>query len=190
MANKTVKLRAFKISNASFTQGASRLKEELFRTLQDTKTAKERCMVLSEEDNTKEQDLISNYLMNSDEQSLFCTLLRMAPGKNVQHITDNLLEQPTFNIESLGNEQLKTNSIYKRHFDFSINGDYLVTNLPGNITITHLQTYLGFFLKNERIELTPVIKTPEEVSLGDLSSATFSSEFDITPKIVSRTLIM
>lgn len=174
MATKNVKLRAFKFGNPQLGQAEIGIKPRLYQALEKTKTSQERCMLLNEADEAKEQDLISNYQMNSEEQSLFCTLMRIAPGNNIQHITNSLLDRKVFDLDALENQQLETAAIYKQHFDFAVNGDYLVTNLPGNITVKRLQTYLAFFLKDETIGLTPLIKESEDLPLSDIQKIVFN----------------
>ncbi len=182
--NKRVLLRAFKIKNSMLSSSDSKIKERLIKKLEFYKKSQDRCMDLNENDLSDEKDLISNYENYSVEQSLFCTLLRMSIGSEVQHITKNLLNRIKFNIENLESENLETAAIYKDHFYFSIKGDYLVTGmLAGNRTIKPLQTYLSWFLKDENFELTPVIKPPSEYKLSDLKSANFS---DITIKHDSK----
>lgn len=169
-----VTLRAFKISNPNMSTSTSGVREFLENTLTSSNKAEERCLILNPEDITKEQDLISFYDSNGSDQSLFCTMLRMAPGNEVHHITKALLQDTKFSIEKLESQDLQTAGIYKSHYYFSILDDYLVTAiLPLNRTIKQLQTYLSWFLKNELIELTPLIEKPKECKLSDLDFAVF-----------------
>ncbi|WP_432786933.1 hypothetical protein AAEX37_00997 [Oligella sp. MSHR50489EDL] len=171
---KEVKLRAFEISNPLIISASKDILKPLKEKLDTTDTTQERCMILSHEDSNKEQDLISYYESFGQNSSLYCTLLRIAPGSNVTHVTKVLLGKKQFSIEELENQEIDTAAIYKYHFDFSIKGNFLVTNLRGNITIKRLQTYLAWFLNDENLEITPVIEPPSEIKLSDLSVASFS----------------
>lgn len=171
--SKIMKLRAFKINNLSLTISQSDLDKRLLEKLNGSEKSQERCMLLSPEDEAREQDLISYYMSYGEKQSLFCTLLRMAPGDNVQHITNTLLQEPKFSIENIENEQLNTEAIYQYHYDFSIKGNFLVTNLRGNITIKRLETYLSWYLRDESLSLVPMVETPEGTKLSDIATATF-----------------
>lgn len=177
-------LRAFKINNPNATTATSQVREKLEAFLESDHSAEQRCLVLNPDDTNKEQDLISDYSSKGKDQSLFCTLLRMKIGNGVQHITNELLNEHKFSINDLKQRTIKTAGIYQRHYYFSILGDYLVTAcMPLNQTIKQLQTYLAWLLKNEVLEITPMISPPKECKLSDLVSATFADpEFnDVSP---------
>ncbi|WP_178161469.1 hypothetical protein [uncultured Haemophilus sp.] len=179
-----VVLRAFKINNPNSTTATSQVREKLEAFLESEHSAEQRCLILNPDDTNKEQDLISDYSSKEKNQSLFCTLLRMKIGNGVQHITNDLLNEHKFSINDLKKDEIKAAGIYQRHYYFSILGDYLVTAcMPLNQTIKQLQTYLAWLLKNEVLEITPMISSPKECKLSDLVSATFMDpEFnDVSP---------
>lgn len=82
-----VLLRAFKIKNPHVTQATSGVREILEQRLNE-RTADLRCLILNPEDVKKEQDLVSFFDSNDPKQSLFCTMLRMSIGNDVQHIAE------------------------------------------------------------------------------------------------------
>ncbi|KAA6208113.1 hypothetical protein [Avibacterium paragallinarum] len=165
--NKQIKLRAFEIVNNTVTkdlQIASLLKQKL-----DTSTSSnERRMLLNEGDPKREEDLISHF--NTDKNNvIFATMLRIAPGNNVQHINEELFERANFSIRDLLNARLDTSAIYKNHYYFLLSNRFVVTNLPARTTITRLQTYLNWLL-DELIELNPIIEIKEKYDLSNVKS--------------------
>lgn len=179
MTDKIV-LRAFKITNPHVTEKTSGVRKKLEKILTTEHSADKRCLILNPNDINKEQDLISDYSSNGDNQSIFCTLLRMKLGNRVQHITDDLLSAHKFSLNDLKQRTIKTAGIYQRHYYFSILGDFLVTGgMPLNQTIKQLQTYLAWLLEDETLEITPMIESPKECKLSDLTSAIFKDpDFD------------
>jgi len=182
-STQSITLRAFRIKNPDLTALTAGLRQSLQMVLEASQTAEERCMLLSQEDDNKEQDLISFYQSYSDKQSLFCTMLRIAPGNDVPHITSKLLHLVKFPITQLEHNELNTAAIYKSHYYFSVLGDFLVTaTLPMNRTIASLQTYLSWLLKDETLEITPMVQPPKGYKLSDVSTATFTD-----PKLENKT---
>lgn len=163
-----IKLRAFEITNTDINKMHSDVKDKLKSFLKNSKTVNERRMLLNTEDPQKEEDFISNFSKdNLLMDVIFCTMLRVAFGNNVQHINTHLFEKPNFTIEELNNSTLDTDSIYKNHYYFALNNNYLVTNLQGNITITRLQTYLNWLL-NDLYEISPLLAEEIVPSISDI----------------------
>lgn len=163
-----IKLRAFEITNTDINKMHSDIKDKLKSFLKNSKTVNERRMLLNTEDPQKEEDFISNFSKdNLLMDVIFCTMLRVAFGNNVQHINTHLFEKPNFTIEELNNSTLDTDAIYKNHYYFALNNNYLVTNLQGNITITRLQTYLNWLL-NDLYEISPLLAEEIVPSISDI----------------------
>ncbi|EPG1967391.1 hypothetical protein LLI53_003774, partial [Acinetobacter baumannii] len=58
----------------------------------------------------------------------------------------------------------------KNHYYFAVNNNFLITNMPGNLTITRLQTYLNWLL-NDLYELNPLVAEdamPELSNIKDI----------------------
>lgn len=165
--SKQVKLRAFEIANNAVTkslQVATLLKQKL----EQSKSSNDRRMQLNKDDPKKEEDLISHFDTSKDNL-IFATMLRIAPGDNVQHIDEKLFEKTNFSISDLLNAKLNTSAIYKDHYYFLLSNHFVVTNLSSRTTIMRLQTYLNW-LVNELIELNPVIELKEEYDLSNVRS--------------------
>jgi hypothetical protein len=165
---KKVTLRAFEVKNTSLTQSSSNAKPLLLKRLDELKAAKNRCMILNHDDPNQERDLISYFKEAPASNSVFCTMLRISSDSDVQHITDSLFEREFFTMDEIASEHIDTSAICKNHYYFSLSDDFLVTNLPGNKTISRLQTYLSWFTNNELLEFTPSISAKDKTLLSDL----------------------
>lgn len=163
--SKQIKLRAFEITNNAVSKKI-KISNLLKQKLDSSTSSNERRMLLSEDDPKKEEDLISHF--NTDRNNVvFATILRIAPGNNVQHIDNELFKKANFSISDLLNAKLNTSAIYKDHYYFLLSNRFVVTNLSSRMTITRLQTYLNWFL-GELIELNPVIEIKEEYDLSNV----------------------
>lgn len=174
MSDFGMKLRAFTIDNPDFNQRSTDILSTLRNKLITSENANARKMVLNEQDENREADLISNYNHDSaDQEPLFCTMLRIAPGNNVQHVSEVLMGKNLFSLDELDEDELnRAAAIYKSHYYFALTDQFLVTNLPGNRTIRQLQTYLNWLL-GTLYELTPMIDTVQVDSLRDIKNITF-----------------
>lgn len=165
---RKVTLRAFEIKNPNVSQSTSNAKNLITSKLNEVKMAKDRCMLLNQEDPAKLRDLISYFKDSAGNNSVFCTMLRISSENDVQHITDTLFEKDVFTMDDIESTHIDTSAICKDHYYFSLNDSYLVTNLPGNKTISRLQTYLNWFIDSDVLEFTPVICPQEQTHLSDL----------------------
>ena len=182
-----MKLRAFTIDNPDFNQRSTDILSALRNKLLTSENANARKMVLNEQDENREADLISNYNHDStDQEPLFCTMLRIAPGNNVQHVSEVLMGKNLFSLDELDEDELnRAAAIYKSHYYFALTDQFLVTNLPGNRTIRQLQTYLNWLL-GTLYELTPMIDTVQVDSLRDIKNITFQDSA-ISPWTTKKT---
>lgn len=175
---KNVTLRAFSIKEDGAITSSGKVLNLLRAKLSESSTAKERCMLLSMEDPNQEKDLISNFEEAANPESIFCTMLRIAPGEDSQHITSDLLEKPSFALDDLQNiysqDDISIPVICKEHYYFSINDNYLVTNLRSGKTAKDLQIYLAWIMDDDLFELYPLTELPEGISLKDIRNITFS----------------
>lgn len=165
------KLRAFEIINSDINKKQSDLGDKLRLKLQTSTAVNDRRMLLNAEDPQKEEDLISDFAKNSEEgDPFFCTMLRVALGNNVQHIDNTLFSKKNFTISDLNSSVVNAEAIYKNHYYFSVNNNFLITNMPGNLTITRLQTYLNWLL-NDLYEVNPLVAQdamPELSNIKDI----------------------
>lgn len=167
---KLVTLRAFEIKNSSLSKASSDAKVTLVKKLIEIKQAKDRCMLLNPEDKNQERDVISYFKESLQSGSIFCTMLRITSDKDVQHITDTLFEKEVFSLDDIETSRIDASAICKSHYYFSMNDNFLVTNLPLNKTIIRLQTYLSWFLNNDLLEFTPLISAKDQTRLSDLKA--------------------
>jgi hypothetical protein len=178
---KLVTLRAFEIKNTSLSKASSDAKVTLIKKLNDIKQAKDRCMILNPEDKNQERDVISYFKESSQSGTVFCTMLRITSDKDVQHITDSLFEKEIFSIDDIETSRIDASAICKSHYYFSLNDNYLVTNLPLNKTIIRLQTYLSWFINNDLLEFTPLISAKDQTKLSDLKAIIVKDPDPISP---------
>ncbi|MCM7400654.1 hypothetical protein M8R60_02900 [Enterobacter hormaechei] len=167
---KLVTLRAFEIKNSSLSKSSSDAKVTLVKKLIEIKQAKDRCMLLNPDDKNQERDVISYFKESLQSGSIFCTMLRITSDKDVQHITDTLFEKEVFSLDDIETSRIDASAICKSHYYFSMNDNFLVTNLPLNKTIIRLQTYLSWFLNNDLLEFTPLISAKDQTRLSDLKA--------------------
>lgn len=179
-----VKLRAFEIINSDMKKKQSDIGDKLRAKLQKSTAVHDRRMLLNAEDPQKEEDLISDFAKNNSAgDPVFCTMLRVALGNNVQHIDSTLFSKKNFTIAELNSSVVNAEAIYKNHYYFAVNNNFLITNMPGNLTITRLQTYLNWLL-NELYELNPLIAEdamPELSNIKDIIVKDPISGNTITP---------
>ncbi|MBV6272157.1 hypothetical protein KVP09_04380 [Alcaligenaceae bacterium CGII-47] len=165
-------LRAFFIHNPELDKASSDLFHKLQESLKKSKSANERRMELNSDDPSKEEDLLSYFSDPDDVSSAqFCTMLRLAPGKDAQHISNKLFNKDRFLISDLDSTELDAEAIYKNHYYFNISNSFLVTNLPGNTTILRLQTYINW-LTNALYQINPVIEAKKIQQLADIKNIT------------------
>lgn len=166
---RKMKLRAFEITNKNIGKVNSGLIENLQLKLKESVETGERRMVLNSDEENPEEDLISHHNYSNNIQ--FCTMLRIAPGKDVQHINEQLFKKPSFTIADLNSSTIDGVAVYKEHYYFGVAGDYIVTTLRGNIPIIRLQTYLNWYL-NQIYDINPVISKSVSKELSDVKSVT------------------
>jgi len=164
---KTITLRAFRIENNDITQSTVDVKELLEARLEST-TVEARRMLLN--NNDSEEDLICDYLLST--HFVFAAVLRIKPRGDVPNIPDNLFNGNKFVISTLDELEIDSSLVYKDHFYFLLNNEYVVTNLPRTTGIIRLQTYINYVLEDERedslYELTPLVQETPEYKLRDL----------------------
>ncbi|HHE0255324.1 TPA: hypothetical protein ACOZ3K_002660 [Yersinia enterocolitica] len=180
---KDITLRAFEIKNPHISKASSDAKSILVSRLVEVKVAKDRCMILNNDDPNKERDLISYFKDSPASKSIFCTMLRISSENDVQHITDTLFEKETFTMDDIETAHIDTSAICKNHYYFALNDDFVVTNLALNKTIIRLQTYLSWFTNNELLEFTPLISPKDKTKLSDLKSIIVRDPEPLAPSV-------
>lgn len=163
---KAVRLRAFKIANSDINNQHPNLNENLSSKLKDSTSVNDRRMPLNPEDPQKEEDLISYFQCLSN--SVFCTMLRIKLGNNIQHINTELFNKKSFTISELKESTVDGEAIYKNNYYFSVSNKFLITNLQLNRSIKKLETYLGWLL-NGLYEINPIIDKEFVPSLSQIT---------------------
>lgn len=62
---------------------------------------------------------------------------------------------------------MNADALYKGHYYFSLSDNYLVTDLPGNITIKRLQTYLNWLVE-QSYDISPCIEKSMAKHLSEI----------------------
>lgn len=175
---KNVKLRAFTISQQqTLLSRSANIVEELKGKLEGS-VAGDRKLKRSREEDDKEYDLISSYV--TDKDTVFGVMLRVELDAFGREVPDDLFDKQAFSMSELPKEQNERN-IYKNHYYFCLNKNRLVVTLPGNATITGLQTYVNWLLDSASapFSMTPLCKAPPNVNLSELESITFADDFSV-----------
>lgn len=124
-----------------------------------------------------EKDLICNYSIHSGKY-IWGSSLRITPSDEVLNIPDSLFSQNRIELQELNSLEDQGTIIYKSHFYFLLSNSFLITTLPGNITISRFQTYINWFLENLReqeiFEFTPHVKNSPNYQLRNLNKISVS----------------
>lgn len=180
--NKKIRLRAFSLVNTSLRHNETNLLALLCHKLKNS-VMNDRRMQINSDDPQHEEDLIANFdLRMSGNKCVMVTgtMLRIASVDDIPNITDEILNKAKVDIETL--ESIKSDSkvIYKSHYYFAVNNQFLVVSLPSNRTINAYQTYINEYLKDVRedilYEFTPVLTKSEKVRFADVKSIKIGSK--------------
>lgn len=166
---KSIRLRAFRIGNNDLTKTKSDLFEILRKKLIGSK-AESRRMQLNLEDIKREEDLISDF--NESKNFISGVVLRITHSEDVPNIPDDFLQYEKITLNELERIESGTSIIYKEHYYFLVNDEYLITNLQSNLPIKRFQVYINWFLEEERdgkiFEITPIIIPQSETKLSEI----------------------
>lgn len=179
---KNIILRAFSLVNTDLKHNETNLLSLLSFKLKDS-VMNDRRMLINPDDPQCEEDLIANFDLRMKRNvcvMVVGTMLRIASVDDIPNITDDILNKEKVDIETL--ESIKSDSkvIYKSHYYFAVNNEYLVVSLPSNRTINAYQTYLNEYLKDVRedilYEFTPLLTKSQKVKFDDVKSIKIGSK--------------
>lgn len=179
---KNIILRAFSLVNTDLKHNETNLLSLLCFKLKDS-VMNDRRMLINPNDPQREEDLIANFDLRMKRNvcvMVVGTMLRIASVDDIPNITDDILNKEKVDIETL--ESIKSDSkvIYKSHYYFAVNNEYLVVSLPSNRTINAYQTYLNEYLKDVRedilYEFTPLLTKSQKVKFDDVKSIKIGSK--------------
>ena len=169
---KLFKLRAFVIENNNIHQNESDVYDKIVEKLNNS-LAKDRRMLLNADDPSKEEDLICDYDISS-ENYINGAMLRIAPSNDVVNIPDDLFNEQKIVLNDLDRLEINNEIIYKDHYYFMFNNKFLITTLQGNTTITRFQTYINWLLQDLRgsnlYEFTPKVTFQPNLKMYDIKS--------------------
>jgi len=169
---KIFKLRAFVIENNNINQNESDVYDKIVEKLNNS-LAKDRRMLLNVDDPSREEDLICDYDISS-ENYINGAMLRIAPSNDVVNIPDNLFNEQKIVLNDLDRLEINNEIIYKDHYYFMFDNKFLITSLQGNTTITRFQTYINWLLQDLRgsnlYEFTPKVTFQPSLKMYDLKS--------------------
>lgn len=177
MANtKNIRLRAFSLVNTNLKHNETNLLPLLCSKL-DNSVMNDRRMLINPDDPQHEEDLIANFdlRMKGNECIMIAgTMLRIASVDEIPNITDDILNKEKIDIGTLESIKSESKIIYKSHYYFAVDNEYLVVSLPANRPINTYQTYINEYLKDVRedmlYEFTPVLTKSEKVKFNDVKS--------------------
>lgn len=167
---KEIKLRAFKVINKDLKKSSSDLMKLLKQRLNNS-VVKDRMMVLNAEDEFKESDLIANFDVKKDSY-IFGSIMRVTQKEGVPQLPDSFLNESRIDIEELKSLTETTSLIYKSHYYFMLNDDYVITTLPVSTTIKCMETYINSILDELRGDslfgFNTMMKKQGQVKLGEI----------------------
>lgn len=171
MAAKSITLRAFLfVKELNLSMSPNGIFDSVKKSLEST-VAEDREMQLNQEDQTRESDLLSGYEIQ--ENNIFATMMRIAPGADDTHIGKDLMKKKSFFVEEMKRYENTGNAIYKSHYYICLNNNYLVTNLPKNTSISRVETYINWLIKSYKYSITPVIVKSPKLTLEDIKEINF-----------------
>lgn len=128
-------------------------------------------MVLNAEDEFKESDLIANFDVKKDSY-IFGSIMRVTQKEGVPQLPDSFLNESRIDIEELKSLTETTSLIYKSHYYFMLNDDYVITTLPVSTTIKCMETYINSILDELRGDslfgFNTMMKKQGQVKLGEI----------------------
>ena len=198
MNTKSVKLRAFRISQTSeLTSDDSALISLLQQVLTSRSIVQDRSMRLNQNEN--EEDVMPFFKWNSEKSFVFGLVMRVLKNDITQGIPSEFYNRDSFSISDIdGTEGIDT---CKSFYYIALNKDFLITNLRGNLPVNRVEAYLNFLVKEQRrviYSFTPVMTIPEgfplykikKISIGDgISLRTSTGGIGSTIKSLSKDVL-
>lgn len=168
MSTKLVKLRAFRINQTSELSTEER---SLISLLQQVFTpasiVQDRRMQLNEVED--EEDVLPFFRWNSENSFVFGMVMRVLKNDITQGIPSDLYDRESFSISDIdGAEGVDT---CKSFYYIALNENFLVTNLPGNLPINRVETYINYLVREQRrgiYNFVPVMTVPEGFPLSQI----------------------
>lgn len=183
---KKLTLRAFRIENPKLSRRNSGLVDLLRQALVAKSTAAVRRMELNSE--SLERELLANYYISANHPYMFGMMLRVIPAESGGSLCEELFKRQFITMADV-NAGSAEQSQYKGHFYFALNNDYLVVDLPGNVGIARLQTYINWLVKDfspgQLFQFSEMMQPPEGVSLSQIKSIQFGGTSGVAADVVT-----
>ena len=138
------------------------------------------------------EDVLTSYRTRTDS-FVFGTMFRLMQPDNTGVIPNTLdnQEQVTYNdimdLNAGEEEAGRSVVVIKDTYSFLIKGDYLITDLPGNINIDRLETYLNWLLESSRdgqlIKYNCISRIPNDLPLKDIKSIEIAPDIFVNTEI-------
>lgn len=171
MGNKTIKLRAFDVSNETLTSSNKSLFELIISALADKHTISDRLMLLNQDSN---QSYVLAYSETGTQNNyIFGLVLEVTPYENGGELSKDLLNESSISLSQV--TQARENSLLcQDHFYFLLTPNLLIANCKRSSIISKLQTYLNWLIDNTRGDLVmsfaPIIETINFVEPKEIRS--------------------
>lgn len=168
MSTKLSKLRAFRINQTSELSTEERsLISLLQQVLTPASIVQDRRMQLNEVED--EEDVLPFFRWNSENSFVFGMVMRVLKNDITQGIPSDLYDRESFSISDIdGAEGVDT---CKSFYYIALNENFLVTNLPGNLPINRVETYINYLVREQRrgiYNFVPIMTVPEELPLSQI----------------------
>ena len=168
MSVKSAKLRAFRISQTSeLSTDSCPLISLLQQVLTSDSIVQDRRMQLNEAED--EEDVLPFFRWNAERNFVFGMIMRVLKNDITQGIPSDLYNRESFSISDIdGEEGVDT---CKSFYYIALNEDYLVTNLPGNLPVNRVETYINHLVREQRrgiYNFVPIMTVPEGLPLSQI----------------------
>lgn len=171
-ATKEIVLRAFRITqNPQISTPIESVTAQLYNRIHASLT-EHRKMRLSEQDPESEEDFISTHWSTNTES--YGIMMRIKMGGNTTHIPESLFQEEGFSVSQLQENASDFYGIYKDHYYYFMDDNYLIVSLKRPATIKRFSVYFNWLLNNIDYEFNPVVVTPENTSLKEVESILFT----------------
>lgn len=168
---KTIKLRAFNVSNETLTSSRNSLFEQIISALAQRHTISDRLMLLNQD--SKQSYVLANSETGTQNNYIFGLVLDVTPYENGGELSKELLNETSINLSQV--TQARENSLLcQDHFYFLLTPNLLIANCKRSSIISKLQTYLNWLIDDVRGDLimsfAPIIETVTFVEPKEIRS--------------------
>lgn len=176
---KAITLRFFDVNCSNGLTSSTPLVKRIIGKLNSA--ASERMMAVNKYSSDK-FDLISNYLNFDNGKAITGTYLRITNSKTVPVISEEILKQQQFSLNSINENAKDDEKTCLDYFYFCLSNKYLIITLDTRSSITRFETYINWLLNTsesgEDVSFTPIIDE-NKMTIADLKKITIGKSFNI-----------